>query len=285
MSVTIHPSAVVHPSAVLADGVEVGPFAVVGENVTIGARTKLLPHCHVVKRTTIGEDCTICTSAVVGGDPQDLKFHGEDTDLFIGNHTHIGEFATINRGTAIGGGKTQIGSECMIMAYVHIAHDCIVGDRTVITNLTQLAGHIHIEDNSWISGLCLIHHFVTVGSMSFLAPSSGVAFDIPPYMIVEGFRDACRVRTLNIEGLKRRHVPEESIHALRRAFKTIYRQNLTQMEAIAEIEATDLIQDSYVRNLVNHLKASNAGVQNRALERFRTDRVHSGDTKVMSKPQ
>ncbi len=170
MTDRIHSSAIIHPSAQLGQDVEVGPFAVVGPDVVVGDGSKLLPHCHVVKRTTIGKNCTICTSAVVGGDPQDLKFKGEDTDLIIGDRTRIGEFATINRGTGIGGGKTVIGRDCMIMAYVHIAHDCIIGNNVVITNLSQLAGHITIEDQAWVSGLGLINHYVTVGSMSFVAP-------------------------------------------------------------------------------------------------------------------
>ena len=287
MSNRIHPSAVIHPTAVIGKDVEIGPCAVVGPGVTIGDRARLLPHCHIVTRTTIGTDSLICTSAVLGGDPQDLKFKGEDTDLIIGDRTRIGEFATINRGTGIGGGKTAIGSDCMIMAYVHIAHDCIIGDKVVITNSCQLAGHIHIEDQAWVSGGCMVHHFVTIGSMSFVAPASGIGFDIPPYMIVEGFRTDCRVRTLNLEGLKRRNVPEESINNLKKAFKIIYRQNKTQAEAIDELAASELSKDEYVLNLLDHLRASHEGIQNRALERFRTDKTRkiysTGNTVVSSK--
>lgn len=275
MSNRIHPSAVIHPSARLGEDVDIGPFVVVGAEVTIGDRCRLLPHCHIVTRTTLGKDCLVCTSAVVGGDPQDLKFKGEATDLIVGDRTRLGEFATINRGTGVGGGKTIIGSDCMIMAYVHIAHDCVIGNHVVITNSTQLAGHIHIEDQAWVSGACLVHHFVTIGSMSFVAPSSGIAFDIPPYMIVEGFRDQCRVRTLNMEGLKRRKVPEDSISALKKAFKILYRQNKTQTEAIEELNTSGLANDEYVANLLQHIEAAHNGVQNRALERFRTDKTRN----------
>ncbi|MCC8191302.1 MAG: acyl-ACP--UDP-N-acetylglucosamine O-acyltransferase [Planctomycetes bacterium] len=280
----IHPNAIVDPTAVIGTDVDIGPFAVVGPGVVVGDRTKLMPHCHVVTRTTLGSDCLICSGAVVGGDPQDLKFKGEDTDLIIGDRSRIGEFATVNRGTGVGGGTTRIGNDCMIMAYVHVAHDCIIGNNVVITNSTQLAGHIHIEDQAWISGACLVHHFVTIGSMSFVAPNSGIGFDIPPYMIAEGFRENCRVRTLNMEGLKRRKVPEESIAGLKKAFRIIYRQNKTQEEAIAELTASDLSRDPYVGNLLEHIKAAHAGVQNRALERFRTDKnrqiYRTGDTVV-----
>lgn len=287
MSNRIHPSAVIHPTAKLGENVEVGPFVVVGPDVTIGDRSKLLPHCHVVARTTLGQDCLICTSAVIGGDPQDLKFKGEPTDLVIGDRTRIGEFATVNRGTGIGGGKTMVGNDCMIMAYVHIAHDCIIGNNVVITNSCQLAGHIHIEDQAWISGGCMVHHFVTIGTMSFVAPASGVGFDIPPYMIAEGFRTDCRVRTLNMEGLKRRNVPESSMEALKKAFKILYRQNKTQAEAIKELSESDIAPDEYVANLLRHIKASHEGVQNRALERFRTDKTRkiysTGNTTVEPK--
>ncbi len=285
MSKSIHPSAVIDPSAVVGDGVDIGPFVVVGPDVVLGDRVRLLPGCHIVKRTVLGADCVVCTSAVVGGDPQDLKFRGELTDLVVGDRTRIGEFVTINRGTGVGGGKTVVGNDCMIMAYVHIAHDCVIGDGVVITNSTQLAGHIKIEDQAWVSGGCMVHHFVTIGAMSFVAPCSGIGFDIPPYMIAEGFRTDCRIRTLNHEGLKRRNVPDESISALKKAFKIIYRQNKTQEEAIAELDASPLANDPFVRNLLEHIRASNAGVQNRARERYRIDKTRkiysTGDTVVL----
>ena len=275
MTTNIHPTACIDPGAVVGEGAEIGPYVVVGPDVRIGARAKLLPHCHIVARTTIGDDCYICSSAVVGGDPQDLKFKGEDTDLIIGNRTRIGEFATINRGTGVGGGKTVIGSNCLIMAYVHIAHDCMVGDNVVITNNTQLAGHIKIEDHAWLSGGCLLHHFTTVGSMSFVAPWSGVGFDVPPYMIIEGVRQNAKVRGLNVEGMRRRSVPEESLTALRKAFKIVYRRSDTMEDAIANLGDSDVAADPYVANLLEHLKASHAGVGGRALERYRTDKTRA----------
>lgn len=286
MSNLIHPSAVIHPSAAIGRDVEIGPFAVIGPDVVVGDRCKLMPHSHIVTRTTLGTDCLVSSSAVIGGDPQDLKFKGEPTDLIIGNRTRIGEFCTLNRGTGVGGGKTVVGDNCMIMAYVHIAHDCIIGNGVVITNSSQLAGHIHIEDQAWISGACLVHHFVTIGSMCFVAPCSGVATDIPPYMIVEGFRTACRVRSLNFEGLKRRQVPEESVASLKKAFRIIYRQDNTQEQAIRALAESELANDPYVANLLQHIKASYDGVQNRALERFRSDMgrsTYSSGTTIIKK--
>ncbi|MDR1534987.1 MAG: acyl-ACP--UDP-N-acetylglucosamine O-acyltransferase [Planctomycetota bacterium] len=285
MKKNIHPSAIIHPTAEIGEEVEIGPYAVVGPRVRIGNRSRLMPHCHLVTRTAVGDDCQICSSAVVGGDPQDLKFKGEDTDLVIGNHTRIGEFVTINRGTEVGGGKTWIGDNCLIMAYVHVAHDCVIGNGVVLTNSTQLAGHIHIEDQAWVSSSCLIHHFVTIGSLSFVAPNSGVGFDVPPYMLIEGFRDSCRVRTLNLEGLRRRNFPEPTISSLKKAFRIIYRQDgKTMSEIIAELEESSLRDDPCVANLLAHLKASHAGRQNRALERFRNGktRVQPREAEVLN---
>ncbi len=273
MSNRIHPSAVIDPSAVLGEDVDIGPFVVIGPDVRVGDRCRLLPHSHVVMRTTLGTDCVVSSSAVIGGDPQDLKFKGEPTDLVVGDRTRIGEFVTINRGTGVGGGKTTVGSDCMIMAYVHIAHDCVIGNGVILTNSCQFAGHVHVEDLAWVSGSCLVHHFATIGAMSFVAPVSGVGCDVPPYMIVEGFRSECKVRTLNLEGLRRRKVPEESIDALKKAFRIVYRKNLTVEEALAEAGGLELAKDAYVSNLLAHIRASNDGVQNRALEKFRTDKT------------
>ena len=271
MSGKIHPNAVVHPSAVIHENVEIGPGAVVGADVTIGSGSKLHPFSHIVCNTTIGENCEIHSGAVVGGDPQDLKFKGEKTFLTIGDRNQIRECVTINRGTGAGGGKTVIGNENLIMAYVHIAHDCVLGNRVIITNSTGLAGHIHIEDMAIISGMSAIHHFVTIGSLAFVAGMSGVRHDVPPYVIVDGHKDYARVRALNIEGLKRKQTPKESIEFLKEAFKIIYRRELTLAQAFSEIETSGLGNDPYVRNLVEHLHASQDGHQGRALEKFRTD--------------
>jgi acyl-[acyl-carrier-protein]--UDP-N-acetylglucosamine O-acyltransferase len=278
MSCKIHPSSYVDSTAELGEDVEIGPFAVVGPNVKIGDRSVLMPHCHIVTRTTIGSDTRIYTSAAIGGDPQDMKYKGEDTDLIIGNNSRIGEFTTVNRGTGVGGGKTVIGDNALIMAYVHVAHDCIIGDNVIITNSTQLAGHVVIEDHAWISGACLFHHFVTVGTMSFVAPASGVRVDIPPYTIADGFKENTRVRSLNLEGLRRKNVPNDSVEALKEAYRLLYRRNLTQLEAVAKVEEKGLAQDPYVKNLIEHIAASNAGFQSRALERYRTDKTRQFTT-------
>ncbi|MDR2390757.1 MAG: acyl-ACP--UDP-N-acetylglucosamine O-acyltransferase [Planctomycetota bacterium] len=279
MSGHIHPSAVIHRTAEIGRDVEIGPFAVIGPHVRVGDRSRLLSHSHLVTHTTIGAECHVCSAAVVGGDPQDLKYRGEETTLVVGDRTRIGEFATLNRGTGIGGGETRIGSDCLIMAYVHIAHDCILGDHVILTNCTQLAGHIRIEDYAWISGSCLIHHFVTIGSLSFVGPNSGVGFDVPPYVLAEGFRTDCRIRTLNIEGMHRWGVPAESVSALKKAFRILFRQeDKTRAETIGEIADSELSRDPCVANLLAHVRASHEGKQGRALERLRA----ANHTRVMS---
>lgn len=269
MAAQIHPSAIIHLSAEIADGAIVEPYAVVGPKCTVGEGSRIRSHAQVVSHTTIGRNCDIHPGAVIGGDPQDLKFQGEDSVVVIGDGNIIRECVTINRGTALGGGKTVLGNNNLIMAYVHIAHDCIIDNQCIITNSAQLAGHIRVEDMAIISGMVAIHHFVTVGTMSFLAGLSAVRTDVPPYMIVEG--NPARVRKLNVEGLRRRNVPAESAEALRKVFRLVYRSEMSRAEAIREIEKTELASDSAVINLVAHYRASEAGNQGRALEAFRKD--------------
>ncbi|MDR1613123.1 MAG: acyl-ACP--UDP-N-acetylglucosamine O-acyltransferase [Planctomycetota bacterium] len=273
METSIHALASVDPGAEIGEGARIGPFAVVGPGVRIGPRTVLMPHCHIVARTAIGADCVVSSSAVVGGDPQDMKYRGEDTNLVIGDRTRIGEFATVNRGTGVGGGVTAIGDDVLIMAYAHVAHDCVIGNGVVLTNSCQLAGHVRIEDQAWISGLCAVHHFVTIGAMSFVTPRSNVRFDVPPYMIGDGFDNTLRVRGVNVEGLARRRIPDASVRALKAAYRALYRGERPIAAAVAGLAGSELAKDPYVLNVLNHIEGSLAGYQNRALERYRTDKT------------
>ncbi len=270
MPAKIHPTAIVDGTAELAEGVIVEAYAVIGPKVRIGAETRIRSHAQIPYQTTIGRACDIHPGAVIGGDPQDLKYQGEDSELIVGDGNTIRECVTINRGTGLGGGKTVLGDNNLIMAYAHIAHDCVIGNETIITNCAQLAGHITVEDQTIISGMVAIHHFVTVGRLSFVAAFAAVRTDVPPYMIVDG--TPARVRKLNLEGLKRRNTPQTSMEALRSAFKMIYRSDLSRAEAIEKIEAMDLAQEPCVRNLIEHYHASEAGCQGRALEAFRQDK-------------
>lgn len=270
MATCIHPTAIIDGTAELADGVEVGPYAVVGPRVKIGENTILRAHCQVVADAQIGKRCDIHPGAVIGGDPQDLKFRGEQTLTILGDDNTVRECVTINRGTGLGGGKTAIGNGNLIMAYVHIAHDCIIGNQCILTNCAQLAGHIKVEDMAIISGMVAIHHFVTIGSQSFIAGLSAVRTDVPPYMIAEG--NPARVRKLNSEGLRRRNVSSESVEALKALFKAVYRSDMTREEAIQYIEETEHGCDVCVQNVIGHFRASEQGCQGRALEAFRQDK-------------
>ncbi|MBN2711220.1 MAG: acyl-ACP--UDP-N-acetylglucosamine O-acyltransferase [Planctomycetes bacterium] len=271
MAAKIHPTAIIDKDANIADGVEIQPYAVVGPHVTIGEGTTIRSNAQIIGRTVIGKNCDIFPGAVVGGEPQDLKFKGEHTETIIGDGNVIRECVTINRGTGLGGGKTVLGNNNLVMAYVHIAHDCIIGNQVIITNCAQLAGHIKVEDMAIISGMVAVHHFVTIGTMSFLAGLSAVRTDVPPYMIVEG--NPARVRKINMEGLRRRGIPQESMDALRKMYKVLYRsEELSRAEAIEEIIKMDIASDPCVTNVIEHFRASENGYQGRALEAFRKDK-------------
>src|SRR3989338_6862944 len=183
----IHPTAIVHPGAQLADGVEIGPYTVIQEHVTLGPGTKVGAHCVVEGRTTIGADCELFSGAVVGSIPQDLKYAGEQSALIIGDRNKIREYVTINPGTEGGGGKTVIGSDCLLMAYSHVAHDCLIGNRVVIANSAALAGHIVVEARATIGGLVGIHQFVRIRALAFVGGCSRLSQDVPPYATVVGY--------------------------------------------------------------------------------------------------
>ncbi len=270
MSTMIHPTAVIDSTAEIGDNVEIGPGSIVGEDVVIGEGSRLRAHAQVIAHTRIGRECDIFPSAVVGGEPQDLKFRGEVSYLEIGDRNTIRECATINRGTDLGGGTTRIGDHNLIMAYCHIAHDCRIGNHCVITNLAQLSGHVRVEDKAIISGLTAIHHFTTIGTMAFVAPYAAVRADVPPYMIADGKPAA--VRKLNSEGLKRNDVSLEAIQTLKEAFRIMYRSELARADALEKIAQMPGADDPYMRHLIEFCRASEAGVQGRALEAFRTDK-------------
>ncbi|MEK6192982.1 MAG: acyl-ACP--UDP-N-acetylglucosamine O-acyltransferase, partial [Deltaproteobacteria bacterium] len=184
----IHETAIVHPKAEVGENVEIGAYSIVRENVTIGSRTKIGPHVVIDPYVDIGSDCRIFQFAAIGAEPQDLKFSGEKTFVKIGSGNVIREFVTIHRGTADGSGVTEIGEDNLIMAYSHIAHDCKLGRRIVLSNNATLGGHITIGDYSVIGGLVAIHQFVRVGNFAFIGGKSAVVKDIPPYMIAAGDR-------------------------------------------------------------------------------------------------
>ena len=231
----IHETALVDPAAQVADDVEIGAFSIIGPKVSIGPGSWIGPHVVVTGRTTIGRNTRIFQFASIGEEPQDKKYAGEDTELIIGDNNTIRELCTFSRGTAQGGGKTVIGNDNWIMACVHIAHDCLLGDNIIMANNASLAGHVTVGDWAILSGYSLIHQFCNVGEHSFTSFASHVNQSIPPYVTVSG--EKARAKGVNTEGLKRRGYAPEQIRQVRRAYKVLYRSGLSLEEAKAQLAA------------------------------------------------
>ena len=231
----IHPTAIVEPGAQLDGDVTIGEFSIVREHVRIGAGTVIGPHCVIEGRTTIGRDNRIFQFSSIGAVPQDKKYAGEPTELHIGDRNLIRECCTFNLGTAQDGGVTRIGHDNWIMAYVHIAHDCQVGDRTTLANNTTLGGHVHLGDWVTIGGLTGIHQFVKVGAHVMAGFASAISQDVPPFMLVDG--NPLAVRGFNIEGLRRRGFDAPRIAAVKQMHRLLYREGKTFEQARAAIEA------------------------------------------------
>lgn len=230
---SIHATAIVDPSAELDSSVEVGPYCIVGPNVKIGARTRLGPHVIVSGHTTIGEDNVFHGSATIGGDPQDKKYKGEPTELRIGSRNTIREYCTFNTGTVQDGGLTSMGDDNWIMAYVHVAHDCHIGNNTIIANSVQLAGHVLIGDWVILGGMTGVHQFIRVGDHAMTAFQTKLMQDVPPFVMAAGY--PAGPASINSEGLRRRGFSSDSILFIKRAYKAIYRQGLGIEEARAAI--------------------------------------------------
>jgi UDP-N-acetylglucosamine acyltransferase len=236
----IHPTALVDPKAELATDAEIGAYCVVGPNVKIGEATVLDAHVVIGGRTTIGRRNHFFPFSAIGGIPQDKKYGGEDTELVIGDDNTVREHCTFSLGTAQGGGATRVGSDNWIMASVHVAHDCIVGDHTILANNVTLAGHVTLGDWVVIGGLSGLHQFCRVGAHAMVGGASAILRDIPPYVICNG--NPCAPHGINTEGLKRRGFDADTINLLRRAYKVIYREGKTVAESIAALD--ELIADA-----------------------------------------
>lgn len=231
---SIHPQAIIDPKAKIADDVSVGPFSVIGADVEIGQGTWIAPHVVINGPTTIGRDNKIYQFASIGDAPQDKKYAGEATRLEIGDRNVIRECCTISRGTVQDVGVTRLGNDNWIMAYVHIAHDCQVGNHTIFANSATLAGHVIVEDFAILGGFTLVHQFCKVGSHCFTAMNSVISKDVPPYLMVSGHM--AKPHGLNIEGLKRRGFSVDTLNVLRKAYKILYRSGKTLEQAIVEIQ-------------------------------------------------
>jgi UDP-N-acetylglucosamine acyltransferase len=235
----IDPRAVVASSARVHDSAQVGAFAIIGEDVEIGRGSRVEPHVVIKGSTLIGADNHIFQFASIGDDPQDKKYAGERTRLVIGDRNTIRESCTINRGTVQDLGVTTIGNDNWIMAYVHIAHDCVIGDNTILANSTQLAGHVHIGNFAVLGGFTGVHQYCHIGAHAMLGIASVVTKDVPAYVTAQG--QPAEPRGINAEGLKRRGFTPEQIRNIREAYRTVFRQALKLDEAVAIIE--DLVLD------------------------------------------
>lgn len=231
----IHPLACVDPKAVIDPTAEIGAFAYIEANVEIGARTKIMPNATVLSGARIGEDCTVFPSAVVGAIPQDLKFRGEDTIAVVGNHTVIRECATIHRGTA-SKGQTIVGDYCLIMAYSHVAHDCLLHDHIILANATQLGGEVVVDDYAILGGGSLVHQFSHIGAHSMTQGGTKVNKDIPPYVIAA--HDPVSFCGINSVGLLRRGFTREQIAAIQDTYRLIYMSGLNTTQALQQIDET-----------------------------------------------
>ena len=254
---SIHPTAIVDPRARLGEGVRVGPYTVVDGDVEAGEGTTIGAHCVVTGHTRIGRDNRIFHFCSIGEANQDKKYRGEPTRLEIGDRNTIREYCSINRGTAQDRGATTVGNDNWIMAYCHIAHDCVVGDHTVFANNATLAGHVWIGDHTVLGGFTGVHQFVKVGAPVMAGVSSVVLQDIPPYVTVAGH--PCAPHGINSEGLKRRGFTPEALSALKRAYKTLYKSGLTLADARAELERQAQSAPE-VRAIVDFLAASTRGI-------------------------
>jgi len=258
--------AIVDPKANIAEGVEIGAFCVIGPDVTIGRGTRLENGVTIMGRVTLGQYNRVFPGAVIGGDPQDLSYRGEDTQVVIGDHNIIREMVTINRGTRKELGITSIGNNSYFMACCHIAHDCRVGDRVVIANGTLLGGHVHIHDDASLSGAVAVHHYTTIGSYSFIGGLNRVTHDVPPYMLVDG--SPARPRCVNVVALKRNDFPADVISAISEAQRLIYRARVGLDNAREILRSNNQLVPA-VNHLLNFVQSQQEGRHGRGREQRR----------------
>lgn len=252
----IHPQAIVDPAARIADDASIGPFSVIGADVEIGSGTRVASHVVINGPTRIGRDNEIFQFASIGEKPQDLKFHDEPTELVVGDRNRIREYVTLHRGTPGGGNVTRIGSDNLLMANVHVAHDCILGDHIILANATALAGHVIVEDHVILGGYTTVHQFTRIGAHAFTGFSTAIDRDVLPFFTVAGNR--ARAIGINKEGLKRRDFAPETIRALQDAFKLLIKSTCSHKVALEKVEELAQ-QDENVRKMLDFLDASERG--------------------------
>ncbi len=251
-----HPYTYIDPNAKIAPNVKIDPFAVIHGDVQIGEGTWIGSNVTIMEGTRIGKNCRVFPGAVIGAVPQDLKFGGEKTYVEVGDGTTLREFVTINRGT-FDRGKTKVGNNCLIMAYSHIAHDCLIGDNCVMSNNSQMAGHVTMGDWAWVAGVCAIHQFVHIGQHAFIAGGSLVSKDVPPY--IKAIRNPLSYGGVNSVGLKRRGFSNESINHILDIYRIIYNKGLNISQALEFIEE-ELIASDERDEIVTFIRESGRGV-------------------------
>jgi UDP-N-acetylglucosamine acyltransferase len=253
---SIHPSAIINQGAKISDGVDIGPYSIISSGTIIGLNTKIDDNVLIDGRTTIGSNCRIFHGSAIGSVPQDLKYTGEDTNVVIGDNNIIREFVTIHRGTKAKG-TTEIGNGNLIMAYVHIAHDCTIGNNCIIANSSALAGHINIDDYAIIGGLVPIHQFCKIGKYAMVGGMSRITKDVVPFSLVAG--NPPRVYGLNIVGLRRHKFDNERLVVLEQAFNILFRSGLNTTQALAKIES-EIEKTTDIIYLIDFIKNSQRGI-------------------------
>jgi UDP-N-acetylglucosamine acyltransferase len=252
----IHPSAIIDPHAELDSSVIVGPYAVIGPEVRVGPDCEIGPHAVLSGPTTMGAANRIGPFAHVGGDPQDLKYHGERTELVMGDNNTIREYVSIHRGTESGHRRTSIGNDNMFMVSSHIAHDCVIGNRVILANAATLGGHVEIEDHATLGGLVAVHQFTRIGAYAYIGGMSGISKDIPPYIIMAGIRNQMRVTGINKIGLQRSGFDEDTIKKLNQAFRIIFRTPGLLLEQALERTLAEIPECEPVDRLVEFFRSS-----------------------------
>jgi len=252
----VHPTAIVDSTAELGVGVEVGPWSIVGPGVTLGDGTVLGSGVLVERNTVVGEECRLHRGAVLGTDPQDLKYGGEETWLHVGDRTVIREYATLNRGTSASG-RTSVGDDCLLMAYTHVAHDCEVGNRVILSNAVNMAGHVVIQDWVIVGGVTAIHQFVKVGTHAFVGGASRISQDVPPYCRVAG--NPARLYGLNSVGLERRGIPAEARGRLKHVYRLLFQSGLNVSQGMARAEA-EVEPTPEVSGFLDFIRTSSRGI-------------------------
>ncbi len=253
----IHASAIIEVGAQLADDVRVGAYSVIRSEVKIEAGTVVGPHVVIEGRTSIGRDNEIFQFSSIGAIPQDLKFHGEESTLVIGDRNKIREFTTLHLGTEDGGGQTIIGNDNLFMAYTHVAHDCRVGDHVILANAATLAGHVQVDDYAILGGMSAVHQFTRIGSHVMASGGSMIAQDVVPFVIVQG--DRAKTVGLNLVGLKRRGFTGTELSAIKKAYRVLFRSGKRQDEALDELEGWDDIPTP-IRQLIEFVRQSERGI-------------------------